>query len=92
MVKITEDEFGIFVTKLPASSGPEIVKRFTFSNTNGVIAQVRGYDKLKCDYWTIACSYDFIFNIVNTHTQSGYCIATYTNCNGPIRCFRGHFA
>ncbi len=39
MVKITEDEFGI--TKLPSSTGPEIVKRFTFTNTNGVIVQVR---------------------------------------------------
>lgn len=59
MVKITEDEFG--VTKLPASSGPEIVKRFTFTNTNGVIAQVSGNDKLKCDYLTVACSCSFIY-------------------------------
>lgn len=39
MVKITEDEFG--VTKLPSSTEPEIVKRFTFTNKNGIIAQVK---------------------------------------------------
>ncbi|XP_037035790.1 galactose mutarotase-like [Bradysia coprophila] len=41
MVKITEDEFG--VTKLPSSTVPEIVKRFTFANANGVTAQVITY-------------------------------------------------
>lgn len=39
MVKITEDEFG--VTKIPSSSEPEIVKRYTFTNKNGLIAQVK---------------------------------------------------
>jgi len=41
MVKITEDEFG--VTKLPSSTEPEIVKRFTFTNGNGLTAQVITY-------------------------------------------------
>jgi len=41
MVKITQDEFG--VTKIPSSSEPEIVTRFTFTNQNGVIAQVITY-------------------------------------------------
>lgn len=39
MVKITEDEFG--VTKLPSSTEPQIVKRYTITNRNGVVAQVR---------------------------------------------------
>lgn len=38
MVQIIEDEFGR--TKQPSSSEEEIVKRFTFSNGNGVSIQV----------------------------------------------------
>lgn len=38
MVQITEDEFGR--TKLSSSSQTEIIKRFTFTNRNGVVVQV----------------------------------------------------
>lgn len=38
MVQITEDEFGR--VKQPSSSATEIVRRFTFSNRNGVVIQV----------------------------------------------------
>lgn len=42
MVQITEDEFGT-TTKLPSSSKTEIIKRFTFTNRNGVVIQVITY-------------------------------------------------
>lgn len=38
-VQIVEDEFG--VTNQPALQETELVKRFTFSNENGVSVQVR---------------------------------------------------
>ncbi len=39
MVQIIEDEFGR--TKQPSSSETEAVRRFTFSNQNGVTVQVK---------------------------------------------------
>lgn len=38
-VEIVEDKFGVF--KQPAGQETEPVKRFTFSNENGVSVQVR---------------------------------------------------